>query len=464
MSALREMQTAPEALPTVLTSLPPLLARRVFLAVPADARGRACCVCRAWRDALVDAWFWTRVDLTPEGGVAGRRADDKEKAMLLAAVGRARWQLEALCVSHISDLPTLLEVLRDNALSLRELSVGSSYHDPPTLEALVAAAPQLRTLNAWTRCSVTEAPRLLRAESPLKCLTLHNIWLEYGFHDLKDAEAAAPDGVGRRLFDALGDPLVQPSLLRIDMRHLGSWQPITTTALVDSLRARRLRVLQFDSCAPFPAELLARMIVGGALTELRISGHHYPRVLFAFWKEPLYDPPHAILVAAALRATTTLTILEFCHTNLAIKDAGAAMILLNALVGHNTLRSLTVREALMGPVQARLLGTVLGNIVAADAPTLATLCVAGPWQRYDPFMQLLNEDGLKPILDALPRNRHLLKLDISHNEMGTAFARNELLRAVRANRSLRELTYELYVIFPQPGAREAMELVRRRSH
>jgi hypothetical protein len=266
MSALREMQTAPEALPTVLTSLPPLLARRVFLAVPADARGRACCVCRAWRDALVDAWFWTRVDLTPEGGVAGRRADDKEKAMLLAAVGRARWQLEALCVSHISDLPTLLEVLRDNALSLRELSVGSSYHDPPTLEALVAAAPQLRTLNAWTRCSVTEAPRLLRAESPLKCLTLHNIWLEYGFHDLKDAEAAAPDGVGRRLFDALGDPLVQPSLLRIDMRHLGSWQPITTTALVDSLRARRLRVLQFDSCAPFPAELLARMIVGGALT------------------------------------------------------------------------------------------------------------------------------------------------------------------------------------------------------
>ena len=79
-------------------------------------------------------------------------------------------------------------------------------------------------------------------------------------------------------------------------------------------------------------------------------------------------------------------------------------------------------------------------------------------------MQLLNEDGLKPILDALPRNRHLLKLDISHNEMGTAFARNELLRAVRANRSLRELTYELYVIFPQPGAREAMELVRRRSH
>ena len=452
-------------LTTALTSLPPLLARRIFSAVPADARGRACCVCRAWRGALADPWFWTRVDLTPEGGVAGRRADDREKAVLLAAVGRARGQLEALTVSHISDLPTLLEVLRANALSLRELSVGSgSYHDPPTLEALVAAAPHLRTLNAWMRCSVAEAPRLLRAEPPLKCLTLHNIWLE-SFSDIKDAELAAPDGVGRRLFNALGDPSVQPSLLRFDMRYLGSWPLKTTAAFVDALVARRPRELELSSCASFPPEHLARLLIDGALTRLRISGHHNPRALdMEFWKEALYDPSQAILIAAALRTTTTLTVLEFCNTNLAIKDAGAAMILLNALVGHRTLRSLTVSEALIGAVQARLLGTAIGNIVAADAPALTTLCVAGPWQCYDPFMRLLNEDGLKPILDALPRNRHLRKLDISDNEMDAPFARNELLRAVRANRSLRELTYELHVIFPlRPGAEEAMELVRRRA-
>jgi len=53
-----------EALPTALTSLPDPLPTRIWLALAADDRGRASCVCRAWRDALADASLWTHLDLT----------------------------------------------------------------------------------------------------------------------------------------------------------------------------------------------------------------------------------------------------------------------------------------------------------------------------------------------------------------------------------------------------------------
>jgi hypothetical protein len=46
-------------------SLPLLqLACRIFLALPADARGRASCVCRAWRDALAEPALWARLDMS----------------------------------------------------------------------------------------------------------------------------------------------------------------------------------------------------------------------------------------------------------------------------------------------------------------------------------------------------------------------------------------------------------------
>jgi len=45
-------------------SLPLPLAQRIFLALPADARGRASCVCRAWRDALAEPALWTRLDMS----------------------------------------------------------------------------------------------------------------------------------------------------------------------------------------------------------------------------------------------------------------------------------------------------------------------------------------------------------------------------------------------------------------
>jgi hypothetical protein len=50
--------------PLTFTSLPLPLARRIFLALPVDARGRASCVCRAWRDVLAAQSLWTRLDMS----------------------------------------------------------------------------------------------------------------------------------------------------------------------------------------------------------------------------------------------------------------------------------------------------------------------------------------------------------------------------------------------------------------
>jgi hypothetical protein len=90
----------------------------------------------------------------------------------------------------------------------------------------------------------------------------------------------------------------------------------------------------------------------------------------------------------------------------------------------------------------------LSTLLLADAPALQTL-------RINACM--LEDAGLGPLFDALPRNTHLRELHCGNNNMSDAFARERLLPAVRANASLRELQADYFV-----AAREAMELVANR--
>ncbi len=72
----------------------------------------------------------------------------------------------------------------------------------------------------------------------------------------------------------------------------------------------------------------------------------------------------------------------------------------------------------------------------------------------------LGDDGVRPLLEALPANTHLRTLRCSDNNMTEVLARDVLLPAVRANTSLRTLV---------AGEREtaseaeAVALVARRS-
>ena len=70
----------------------------------------------------------------------------------------------------------------------------------------------------------------------------------------------------------------------------------------------------------------------------------------------------------------------------------------------------------------------------------------------------LSDDGLAPIVDALPRNRHLYKLDITCNLLTPEFERERLLPAVRANTGLRELILS----YDSPIRDEIRELLETR--
>jgi hypothetical protein len=95
-------------------------------------------------------------------------------------------------------------------------------------------------------------------------------------------------------------------------------------------------------------------------------------------------------------------------------------------------------------------GALLGGLVAANAPALTELSVA--WCA-------LNDDGLRALFEALPRNTHLRTLACFGNDVSEAFARNMLLAAVPANTSLRSLD----VFFANSAsAREAEALVAQR--
>jgi hypothetical protein len=67
----------------------------VFALLPVDVRLRCREVCTAWRDVLADRSLWTRLDVSPSGGLTRPLAT----ALFAAAVARARSALTHLDVS-----------------------------------------------------------------------------------------------------------------------------------------------------------------------------------------------------------------------------------------------------------------------------------------------------------------------------------------------------------------------------
>ncbi len=148
----------------------------------------------------------------------------------------------------------------------------------------------------------------------------------------------------------------------------------------------------------------------------------------------LLDAPAAALLANALLANTSLTALLLTGIQL-WRDAAAAAELMGALTAHPRLRLLHLwgnRAHFNGGVQAPQAecGAALAALLLANAPALQTLDIHG---------NRLGDAGMRPVVEALRHNTHLTKLNCSDNGMSQAFARNELLPAVRANASLREL-------------------------
>ncbi len=176
---------------------------------------------------------------------------------------------------------------------------------------------------------------------------------------------------------------------------------------------------------PASAPSLARLLRGGgALLSIRVENYH------EYTDEPvlqLLDVPGAALLSDALRMNTQLSHLFLIAVRL-WDDCDAATTLLSALVGHPSLRELSIRDNPIPAEHAVRAGAVLAALVAADTPALLKLDVSECY---------MGEAGLRPLFEALPRNSHLEQLYCADNNNGSeAFARDVLLPAVRANKSL----------------------------
>jgi hypothetical protein len=407
--------------PSALSPLPLSLVLHVFSLLPADARARAACVCRGWRVTLDEVSLWTRLDLSAASGVRVRVTD----AVLRGATAKARGQLAALDVRgcEVVFFDALLAVVQANAGALRELCVGARSYRAQTLDAglveqLMEAAPQLTVCyaDALDAVSFADACRMLRNEPPVQPLRLRALCVDFerdGTDDADDADEASALALAAYM-------AAHASLKRVELYSAALDTRVALDAVVDAALARQMTSLELWSCRVSPASVpaLARLLGGGTLTELGIGQ-----------PQQLLDAPSAPLLGDALRANSTLT--SFALHRCLWRDADAAAVLLGALTGHASLRTLNLgNNDVLAAGPRAVAGAALGALVAANAPALLELNVS---------QSTLGDTGLRPLLEALPHNTHLCTLNIQHTGMSEAFSRDVVLPAVRANTGLRRL-------------------------
>jgi hypothetical protein len=402
---------APACARASFVSLLRVLQHAILRRVPADARARCACVHTGWRAAVEDVSLWTRLDLSLASGVTCT-VDD---AALRGASGLARGTLTALDVSfreHVTH-DELLAVVTSNAGALTELRVqdwgeqGCAPLTCPNTEELLLAAPLLRAFDADVNVSATEALHMLRNEAPFGPLRVRHLEA-----DFREAEAGDIAEVTAAIAAHASLSSVHLSSARLDV-------PGALDAVVDAALVRRLSVVIFYFCrlSPASAPALARLLDGGALTELTIVNAGVQ----------LLDAPAAALLGDALRANSTLTGLRLFGVDL-WADAAAAVALLGALTGHVSLRCLELAHDRENAEHAvALIGPALGVLVAANTPALKELSLV---------YFSLGDAGMRPLLEALPQNTHLARLQCVENGLSAAFARDVLLPAVRDNTSL----------------------------
>jgi hypothetical protein len=327
-------------------------------------------------------------------------------------------------------------------MSLQELFIFAGAKHPQrcslqNLEALLRAAPQLRTLEAVVYCeNAEEAHRVLRNAPPFGPLRVRQLLVG----------AATTEATADAVLALAADLAAHASLASVWLSNAPLNDAAALDAVVDAALARSLTSVRLERCrlSPASASALARLLRGDTLTELDLHGVH----------DQLLDAPAAALLANALRTNTSLTALTLHSIDL-WRDAAAAAALLAALTAHPRLRllDLTSNWPHNDGLQAPEVGAALAALLLANAPALQTLDIGGC---------LLSDVGMGPVVEALRHNTHLTKLDCSSNRTSAAFARERLLPAVRANTSLRELAASSDE--RRPAAREAVALVAARSH
>jgi hypothetical protein len=430
---------------SALSPLPLAVVLHIFSLLPVDVRARAACVCRGWCHVLLERSLWTRLDLSPSSGVRVRVTD----AVLSGAAAKARGGLQTLDVFGCEYLTPreVLGVIISNRGALRDLCIGgppfsTQMLSAKTLESIVHALPDV-ACNAYcsdVATTVADSRRMLRNEPPFERLRLRGLCVNF---ERNGAAAAA----------LVADIAAHASLKSLFLANAALSTIAALDPVVDALLACSVPSVTFLECRLMPETLpaVARLLGSTALTDLSIHVLIGPWLLGAPG-----NAPGAVLLAAALRANTTIISLELKHVHF-WWDIDAATTLLGALTSHASLRTLHLDDFLVmheDAAHAAAAGAALNALIAANAPALQKLSI--------PCIR--NRAVLGPLLEALPANTHLRTLNIAWNYMGAAFARDVLLPAVRANTSLRKLGWADDPIQCQnPYVQEAVALVAARN-
>jgi hypothetical protein len=159
------------------------------------------------------------------------------------------------------------------------------------------------------------------------------------------------------------------------------------------------------------------------------------------YETQLLDTPAAGVLAAALRASASVTSLSLMQVGL-WREPAAAAVLLAGLTAHPSVQTLDLSnngaDSDSDGDEARLddgfaAAAALGALVAANAPALHTLTLDNC---------LLRDSALGPLVQALPRNTHLRELHILDNCITADFARRQLQPALRT-RPLLHVEYNI---------------------
>lgn len=408
-------------------SLPTLLLLHILALVPVDTRLRCREVSRVWRDALADRRVWTRLDLSEAAGVQPERITYK---LVEAAVARAGGALEALNLSSCRRTfrSFVQRLAAGNAGTLRELWLFQERNErllEPFLSDLLQAAPALREVHVSPvffyhgRFPVDEARTLLGGEPRFSALRWQRMRVNTTYRTGSRRLPSVEDWLA--LFDAVAahawlcdlDTFLPP--------------PHALRALVDA--AMNLTRLRLYNCRPTTGAgmQLARLLRGGKLKTLEIQ----EEVL------ELEDLSGAEAFALAVGECSSLQRLDLHRTRVwSVAEVGVP--LLRALTGHPTLRSFSTLLAVNDPYETpdAGLGAAFGALVAANAPALLEVS----------FLVNCVDDLLRPLIEALPVNAHLRTLELGRSRLFTsASLSEELLTAVRANRSLRSFRASMWI-------------------
>ena len=368
--------------------------------LPVDARARAACVCRAWRDFLADPALWQVLDLTLAGGVAAARITD---AVLRGAVKRAAGRLRVLRLEHTLSVELnelLIELILSDGAELQEVNTGV-HLGVDRLREVLAAAPRLHAFNnAHVGGDCRELLPVMRNEAPFGPVRV--VELEIGLRD-------ASEGDMRALAAAVAahEPLGGLRLGDADFRSgLG--------ALFDAAAERRVTTLFIDDECFLDANsvpALARLLQRGSLTRLEITCQ-FPRVQEAIMLE----------LCAGLCACRALTHLRLSLNRLlgGANHCPVTILIDAALFALPALAVLDLSWSLLDDPDAA--GLSLGALLAVNPPSLRTLkldvCSPGA--------------GMIPVLQGLVENTHLRELGWRGNNLSEAFQRERVAPVMAA--------------------------------